>query len=256
MTPAKTSAAPSHRASLALLIGLNVAFYALTQFPLGRILVVPLDTLVTTLHELGHAIVCLATGGSVSALTIVSDGDGHAGVTWCRGGIPFLYTQAGYLGAAFFGCVLIRLGRAQEKAKAVLKGLGALIAAASLFLIGPGLFHGADTTQALGSLAVGVGMAVVLLFLGAKLPTKVAHILLLILAGQTALNALKDTVGLIEISLGLTPYQGSFTDATNMYNLTHIPAAFWSVLWGVVSLIMLAVTLKVSYGKKSGGASA
>jgi hypothetical protein len=97
---------------------------------------------------------------------------------------------------------------------------------------------------------------VVLLFLGAKLPTKVAHILLLILAGQTALNALKDTVGLIEISLGLTPYQGSFTDATNMYNLTHIPAAFWSVLWGVVSLIMLAVTLKVSYGKKSGGASA
>ncbi len=84
---ASISRPTSHR-SFWMLIGLNALFYAIVQLPLMSYLMVPLTTFVTTLHEFGHASACFATGGGVDALTIVSDGNGHAGLTYCRGGWP------------------------------------------------------------------------------------------------------------------------------------------------------------------------
>jgi hypothetical protein len=187
-------------------------------------------------------------------MTIVSDGQGHGGLTWTRGGIAPIVDSAGYLGAAFFGCLFIFLGRHQENAKKVLVGLGVLIGLAAVFLVGRGLIQpppDANTVQILKSLGVCLSMSAALIFLGTKLNQAVAHVLLLVIAGQTALNALMDTLGLIMIHLHLVPYGGEFTDATNMAAATHLPAGLWSIVWGLTALGMLIVTLKLSYGSKA-----
>src|SRR5271155_703782 len=98
-------------ASLSGLITLTVLSILLWHAPFVDTLLGPVRIFITTLHELSHALVCVATGGSVSGLTIVSDNAGHGGATMCSGGNPFLYIQAGYLGTALWGCLFIVLGR-------------------------------------------------------------------------------------------------------------------------------------------------
>lgn len=235
------------KASMFLLCGLALLSLVLMQEPSLSFLLVPLELLDTTLHELGHAIFCIATGGTVHGLTIVSDGEGHAGLTMTSGGIPFIFNQTGYLGTTLFGCLMIALGRSQAVARGTLIGLGVLIGVACLVFISQTFFLSGRTGQAAGSVAVGVALAVALMFAGAKLSDRGAQILLLFLGVQIGINALTDIVWLSKLSLGLVG-QHSFTDATNMAQLTGFPAAFWSLLWGLLSLVMLFGTVKLAYG--------
>src|SRR5271170_495087 len=96
--------------TLLILVSLTLASMVLWQAPIASWILGPVGIFVTTLHEMSHALVCIATGGTVSGLTIVPDSSGHGGVTLCKGGNPFLYVQAGYLGTAFWGCLFIILG--------------------------------------------------------------------------------------------------------------------------------------------------
>ena len=248
-TKSTISSVSSRRASIWLMLGLNVLFFFMTQFQYLNLLLFPLQTFTTGLHELGHAAMCFATGGSVTGLTMVSDGQGHGGLTFCVGGNRILTSSAGYIGAALFGSLLIWLGRRQQSAKNVLTVLGFLFGLGCLITITP-LFGDAEHgTQALMSMGIGLAIAAALVFSGLKLPPTVAHFLLLILAGQTALSSLTDVWYLIEISVGIGA-NGSFSDATNMARYTGIPAAVWSILWGVISLAMVIFALKVSYSSQ------
>ncbi|HNB22750.1 MAG TPA: M50 family metallopeptidase, partial [Candidatus Melainabacteria bacterium] len=58
------SSAPSKRASLWLMLGLNVLFFFITQYPGINLILVPLQIFTTALHEFGHALMTLATGGT------------------------------------------------------------------------------------------------------------------------------------------------------------------------------------------------
>jgi len=233
-----------------MLIGLNALFYAIVQLPFMSYLMVPLTTFVTTLHEFGHASACFATGGGVDALTIVSAGNGHAGLTYCRGGWPLVFTQAGYLGAAFFGCLLIWFGTRAKSSKLVLQGIGGVFLLISIVFILPGLIYGQSATQTLGSLAVALAIAGALFVAGRRLNESIAHTLLLIIGGQTALNALSGVFDLIRIHLGIAYYTGNFTDATAMCGLTGWPSAFWSFTWAGEALLMVAFTLWRCYGSE------
>lgn len=243
------SSGSSGGSSLWLLIGMTIASFLLLGVPVVGLILKPVEIFVTTLHELGHAIACILTGGSVHGLTIVSDGQGHAGLTMCQGGIPFIYSQTGYLGAAFFGCLLLWLGKVPARAKATLIGLGVMIGLGSLFLMSQTLLLQGGFQQGALSMVVGLAMAAALLFAGIKLPPAGAHFALMFLSVQTALNALTDVKFLIELSLGIYN-TAAFSDATNMQGLTGIPAVVWSVFWGLASLLMLGLTLKWTYFSK------
>ena len=232
--------------SLGLIVILTVASIMLWDVPSVAWLLAPVKIFVTALHELGHAVACLATGGSVSGLTIVSDNSGHGGLTMCRGGNPFVYDQTGYLGTAFFGCLFILIGRFPLVAKTMLFLIGLGIGTASLILMPADLVQPGSILQGIGSIAWGLTIAAALIWCGLKLRPALAQFLLLFLAVQTALNALTDVWLLIQLSLGLYPVS-TFSDATNMAEMTHIPAFIWSLLWGLVSLLMLAGTLWLSY---------
>jgi hypothetical protein len=242
------SSAPK-RASLWLMLGLNVLFFFITQYPGINLILMPLQTFTTALHEFGHALMTLLTGGAVTGLTMVPDGEGAGGLTQHVGGIGPLISSAGYMGAAFFGSLLIWFGRKEESAKTVLKVLGIVFAICCVGFITPWLFDARHGGEAWMSMGIGLAMAVVLFFAGAKLPASIAHITLLILGGQTALSSLGDVWYLIEISVGINA-PSSFNDATNMARYTGIPAAVWSIVWGLLSLAMVIFALKVSYRRE------
>lgn len=210
----------------------------------------PIKILVTCVHELGHALVCLATGGAVSSLTIVPDNHGHGGLTFCQGGNPFFYSQAGYLGSAFFGCLLIAIGQAKQAARPMLILMGLVIAGASLVLMPGTVFNRGEIFQGIGSVIWGLIIAGALIWSGAKLSNALAHLLVLFLAVQIALNSLTDVWYLVQISMGLNPF-ASFSDATNMQDMTGVPALAWSLFWALSSVLMLAGTLKWCYGARA-----
>ena len=219
-------------------VAIQYAFY---------LVMVPIEFLDTVLHEMGHALFCVATGGTVHGLTIVGDGAGHAGLTFTSGGIPFIYNQTGYLGTTLFGCLMLWLGRGRAACRAVLIALGLLIAVVSLLFMTRTLNQAAYANQAVGSIFTGLALAAALILAGAKLSDRLAQYLLLFLGVQISLGAVNDVIWLAKLSLGMVGSYG-FTDATNQAQLTHLPAAFWSVLWAVLSLLMLFFTLKLAYG--------
>lgn len=234
--------------SLAVLVFLCVLSLMVWDEPWAHVVLSPVRTFVTAVHEMGHAIACLATGGTVSGMTIVSDGNNHGGLTFCYGGMPLIYTQTGYLGTAFFGCFLIFLGQYRSAAKAVLSLMGLAICAASLTFMFGTVLHG-EILQGLGSIAWGVLIGAGLIWAGFKLKPSAANFLLIFLATQTALNSLTDVLIVIKASLGM--YGGGVSsDASSMAQMTFLPPVFWSVLWGGISIVMLAATLWFCYGPR------
>jgi hypothetical protein len=229
-----------------------VAFWSLVvlclllpSIPFVSALIGPLDQFDTMVHEMSHALVCMLTGGHVSGLTIVSDGNGHGGLTFCRGGNSFLYTQAGYLGTAFFGCLLIFLGQFTKASKVVLCAIGASMALATVFLVGANVF--ATGFQGFFSFAWGLALSAFLIWAGLKWQHRYANLLILFLAAQTALNSISSVFILVRLYMGALP-DGAWSDASNMAQMTGIPALVWSLFWVVCSVFMLLLTLKWTYG--------
>jgi hypothetical protein len=220
----------------------------LAQVPLVSLLFMPVTQFTTMVHELSHALVCLATGGWVSGLQIVPDGSGHGGLTYCYGGMPFFYTQAGYLGTAVFGCFLIFLGQFTKLSKYILVCLGTAMALASLFIVGPGIL--ATGFAGFFSLLWGLAMAAGLIYAGVKWKPTSANLLLLFLAIQTALNSVVCILYLVQIYFGFASTSAAFSDATAMTRITGIPAFFWSAFWFLSSLAMVVFTLWHTYGKQ------
>ena len=69
----------------------------------GKTILYPIHLLVTFLHELGHALGALITGGSVLALQVNEDGSGW---TKTAGGNLGIILMGGYLGSALLGNIL------------------------------------------------------------------------------------------------------------------------------------------------------
>lgn len=84
--------------------------YAVLKFmggSFGALLLYPVTMLVTFLHEFGHALGAILTGGTVEGLQVNPDGSGY---TVTRGGSPGVVLMGGYLGSAILGNVLFRIG--------------------------------------------------------------------------------------------------------------------------------------------------
>ncbi len=227
---------------------LAILSLALAQVPGISWLFTPINQFTTMVHELSHALVCIATGGWVSGMTIVGDAAGHGGLTFTNGGMPFLITQAGYLGTAVFGCFLIFLGQFTRLSKYILVVLGTAVGLASLFLVGANLLS--TGLAGLASLLWGLAMSAFLIWAGVKWNSASANLLLLFLAIQTALNSVVCIYYLIQIYFGFAPAGGSWSDATNMAQMTGIPAFFWSIFWFLCSVALVAFTLWHTYGKR------
>lgn len=94
---------------------------------IGKKILYPIMLLVTYLHEFGHALGSLLTGGEVVDIEINQFG---GGATRTRGGNRAITIMGGYLGSALFGNILFLIG---AKAKPLVKPILALLAISMLF---------------------------------------------------------------------------------------------------------------------------
>jgi len=87
-----------------------VFIYAVLKFfggSFGQMALYPVTLLVTFLHEFGHALGGILTGGQVLELRVAPDGSGH---TLTRGGSAGIILMGGYLGSALLGNLLFYIG--------------------------------------------------------------------------------------------------------------------------------------------------
>ena len=92
-------------------IGLKILVAVLLYYVLkytwpqvGQIVLFPITRLVTILHEMGHALAAVLTGGQVEAVQINMDGSGY---TKTRGGWRTIILMGGYVGSAVFGNLML-----------------------------------------------------------------------------------------------------------------------------------------------------
>lgn len=203
----------------------------LPQIPMLGLLAYPLRLLTTSLHEIGHALAALLTGGQVLRIEIQPDA---SGVTWSAGGWRLVVTSAGYVGSTLFGCLLLVLAQRGERHRALLAGLLVFFAFFTLMY--------ARNWLALLVGAVLLVLLVVALRSGAAGSPFMVFMLDLVALSSCA-YALQDFVTLLRVSWG-TAMASGVSDAQAMADLTHIPATVWALGWGLFSLFVASISLR------------
>ncbi len=209
--------------ALLILIALFAATWLLWDTPL----VYPIKIFVVMLHELGHAIAALVTGGQVVAIQIFPE---EGGVTFTRGGWPFVILSAGYLGSLLAGSALLYLSNRQRGGRGLMIGLAVLSAASTLLFV-----------RNVFGVIYGLLAAAALWFSAYRLPTRVNLYIVRFIAVACCLYALLD----IRSDLfTLAPVSGTVVnDAVALSRLTGIPALIWAGLWMLIALVTLVFFL-------------
>jgi hypothetical protein len=93
----------------------------------------PFRLFVTMIHELGHGMAAVLTGGKFLRFQVTSRG---AGLAWTSGGSRFVIIQAGYLGTALFGAALLFITHHVKRPGRVAMGIGVFVAILTLAYTG------------------------------------------------------------------------------------------------------------------------
>ena len=242
----RNSAAPMDNRVLLLLA--TLVAIGLSFVPYSEYLLYPLRLFVTFIHESGHAIAALITGGAVDSLHVSPTG---SGVTWVRVAPlwAWISLSGGYVGAALFGALLLQTGRLTRWQNA---GRTTLYAAAFYILAitvlwahnpfnnpgntftGGGSFHPDFFTPLAGICLF------FLLFAVARLSSpRFANFLAAFLAVQCSLNALMD----LRTLLFITTNNLGDNDAVFMSQHYLLPPTFWALLWAGISIVVIVVSL-------------
>ena len=220
-------------ARIRLFLALFAAF-GLQFVPYANILLYPLRLFVTFVHESGHALMAIATGGSVQSLQVMPNGEG---VTMAAT-IPilsWLTFSSGYLGTAVFGCLLMQVGRLKH-GHAGRFALG--FAAVSILLITFAWAFRPFTDPF--TLVVGLLLSGGLIALARFLKPQHAQVFVAFLAAYCSLNALND----LHILLAITSSGSAHNDAANMAKFYGGAPFVWASLWALVALIMTGFSLR------------
>ena len=218
-------------ALLAFLVAL-----VLWQMPAFSVLTYPLRLFVTLIHELGHGLAALLTGGEFLSFHVMASGGGLA---YTRGGWRFLVIQGGYLGTALFGAGLLWLTYRTAYPARVAIGLGVGLIAGSVFFarIGGGNLNTPEGQQLffatagnLLTLTVGVVSGAALIEVGRRGSAELVRVTLTFLAFITGLEAITDSWTVFKIVL-MPNATVPLNDASSMAHEYGGPAAFWALLW-------------------------
>jgi hypothetical protein len=185
----------------------------------------PLRVLMTLIHEFGHGLAALLTGGSIDRITV---DPGLGGVCFTHGGWRWLILPSGYLGSMAAGCGIILLACRTRYDRHISLALGSFVMLATLLYVRtlPGFFYGLLSGAALTSAGWWLGADLndsVLCFLGT-------------MSCLSAVFGLKD----------LATYGGNNDALMFSREVFPLPAFVWALLWAGLSLACLAVTLRAA----------
>ncbi len=209
--------------------------------PYYDIILWPIRLFVTMIHESGHAICTVISGGSVKYLQIHANGEGVTwGLTpdWAR----WLVISGGYLGTTIFGALLLQVSRLSSH-KVTLRIIGAYILLVTVLWAN----NPFDNTF---TLVTGVTLALLFFVAAVKLSAKAAGFLVMFLAVQCCLNAIGDLRMLLYLTTGAP---GQDNDAVFMSRAYGLPPTLWAGLWAVCAVVILSLSLW-GYLRATGGA--
>jgi len=196
-------------------------YFGLSEYggPWGRKILWPIRIFVTYLHEFGHAVGALITGGKVLSVTIEPTG---AGLTWTAGGSRGITIMGGYIGSALFGNLLFYIGAKWPR----------LVKPALMLLIITMVVTGLVWFKTVFTSAVLFAFAAALFAVGFK--TKFGREVLMFLGLASVLYIIQDTASgpssdlrAFEAEIGLLPAQG------------------WMIIWLVIALGLLALNARM-----------
>lgn len=199
----------------------------------------PFRLFVTYIHEAGHSIAAILTGGQVVQFTVSPDGSGLATT---MGGSRFVILPAGYLGAAFFGSVLFYLLYRFPHPRQYAALIGAFL------VIFTALYARPDGGGAWTAVIVGIVFGIMLIGMAWKATPHLSQLLLTVLALLTATNALLDVHYLTRINnvTTLDCRLGILNDAARMACEFGASPGFWAVVWMGLALAMLGASVYFS----------
>ncbi len=201
----------------------------------------PFRLFVTYVHEAGHSLMAIATGGEVLKFTVSPNGSGLA-IT--AGGSRALILPAGYVGAAFFGAVLFYLINRYPR---LVRGIGGLL---GIFLvIFTVLFARPDAGNAPTAVIVGLLSGGLLIWLAWKASLTINLLVLSVLSMMTGLNAVLDVVQLIHFA-DMQIMGGMVRNDAAAFSQEVaggvLPASFWAIIWAAMALMMCGASVYYS----------
>ncbi len=206
-------------------------------YPYNVFALYPLRLFITLIHESGHALAAVLTGGSVNYLQVFTNGEG---VTWSQTSLwaQGIVISGGYLGTTIFGAILLQLARS-PKWKTTLAGI-------ALYVLAVTLIWAHNPFDNLFTLVVGIVLGAILLGLARGLPPIGASFVVTFLAVQCCLNAVGDLRILLQLT---TTMPGKDNDAVFMSQHFPFPPTFWAIAWAVAAVCILALSLKSYLGR-------
>jgi len=192
--------------------------------------VYPLKIFVVLLHELSHAAMAVATGGTVQRIVIDR---WQGGATYTSGGNAFLTLSAGYLGSLLWGSAMVLAAQARRIRPDWVNGaIGGLVVVLTLLYVRSGF-----------GLAFGALFGIALVVVSQKLPAALNRSLLLTLGLTSSLYAILD------IKSDILDRPGMNSDAHMLAQLTGIPTLVWGGLWIAIALLVSALLFRRAYRK-------
>ena len=199
------------KAKLKFVAGFTL-FFAALWFLWETPVVYPLKIFVVLLHEVSHAMVAVATGGSIDRITLDPR---QGGACHCPGGNAFLTLSAGYLGSLVWGGLMLSAARTNRiKAEWVNGLIGALVIGLTLLFVRNGF-----------GFVFGVIFGLAMITVSQKLGDAVNRPLLLTLGLTSALYAILD------IKSDILDRPEVRSDAYMLAEITGVPTVAWGFLW-------------------------
>lgn len=213
-----------------------VVVYILWNVPAFDIVMYPLRLFVTYVHEAGHSLAALVTGGQVIGFLVSPDGSGLATTA---GGNRIIILMAGYLGAAAFGSLLFyAVNRFPRYSKIISMAVGVGMLIFTVLFAVPD-----DQTGIPVALLIGVGFSLLLFGTGARFNILTNMLLLNVLAVSTALNAVLDVWYLIQFSDASRGVVRNDAAALSEQLGGLLPPAAVATLWAIAAVVMLGAAI-------------
>ena len=187
-------------------------FFAALWLLWDTALVYPLKIFVVLLHEVSHAAVAVATGGTIEQITLDPR---QGGACYCPGGNAFLTLSAGYLGSLLWGGLMFSAARADRVKTEWVNGfIGAIVVILTLLFV-----------RSSFGFVFGLIFGLAMIGVSRKIGPMLNRTLLFTLGLMSALYAILD------IKSDVLDRPELRSDAAMLSEITGVPTLVWGGLW-------------------------